>query len=82
MITAEVIYEKTKELDAHTLQEVADFVDFLASKQSSQKTKKEMRQYFPLGEIESYDQKPAYSNKTLSIEDMDAAIDYEAGLRK
>lgn len=82
MITAETIYEKAKTLDSHTLQEVANFVDFLKSKQKSHKAKQEMRQFFPQGTLESHDQKPPYTEKVLSIEDMDAAIEYEAGQQK
>lgn len=79
MITAEVIYEKTKTLDKATLQEVADFVDFVAKKRNIQKQYDEMRKHFPLGKIEAADQKPEYTTKTLSVEEMDEAIAYEAG---
>ena len=82
MITAEVIYEKTKTLDKATLQEVADFVDFVARKRNTRKQYEEMRKHFPAGKIEEAYKKPAYSSKALTIEEMDAAIDYEAGQRK
>jgi hypothetical protein len=78
MITAEAIYEKAKMLDAYTLQEVADFLDFVVSKHDWRKLQEQKRQFFPVTEIESLDQKPSYSTKVLSIEDMDAAIEYEA----
>lgn len=82
MITAEVIYEKTKKLDQATLQEVADFVDFITQKHDLQRLYDEMRKYFPQGEIETADQKLEYTTRTLSLEDMDAAIEYEAGQRR
>ncbi len=78
MITAEMIYEKAKALDAFTLQEVADFLDFVTSKHDWRKLQEQKRLFFPVTEIESLDQKPSYSTKVLSIEDMDAAIEYEA----
>ncbi|MCP4697121.1 MAG: hypothetical protein GY862_09765 [Gammaproteobacteria bacterium] len=42
----------------------------------------EMRQYFPACEFEPPDQKPVYTTTTLSIEEMDAAVEYEAGTHK
>lgn len=82
MITAETLYEKAKDLDTATLQEVADFLDFVTRKHDRQRQYEEMRKYFPAGEINKTLQKPAYTTKTLTIEQMDEAIEYEAGLRK
>ena len=82
MITAEAIYEKAKVLDAYTLQEVADFLDFVVSKHGIRKLQDEKRKYFPMTAIESPDQKPSFSTKVLSIEDMDAAIEHEASQAK
>ena len=82
MITAEEIYEKAKVLDAYTLQEVADFLDFVVSKHGIRKLQDEKRKYFPMTAIESPDQKPSFSTKVLSIEDMDAAIEHEASQAK
>ncbi|MCP4696996.1 MAG: hypothetical protein GY862_09120 [Gammaproteobacteria bacterium] len=82
MDTAETIYQKIKMLDTHTLLEVADFIDFLLSQHHVQKMQEEMRQYFPAREFEPPDQKPVYTTTTLSIEEMDAAVEYEAGKHK
>lgn len=78
MITAEAIYEKAKVLDAYTLQEVADFLDFVASKHDFRKLQDEKRKYFPVVEMETIEQRPKYTGKSVSLEDMDAAIEYEA----
>ncbi len=43
---------------------------------------REQRKYFPVTEIETLEQKPSYSTKVLSIEDMDAAIEHEASKAK
>lgn len=84
MVTAEVIYEKAKLLDSITLQEVADFLDFVAYKRKAdfQKLLEEKRQYFPETKPEPPDAKPVYTTKTLTLEEMDAAVEYEAGQHK
>jgi hypothetical protein len=84
MVTAEVIYEKAKLLDSITLQEVADFLDFVAYKRKAdfQKLLEEKRQYFPETKLKLPRKKPAYTTKTLTLEDMDAAIEEQAGLHK
>lgn len=82
MVTAELIYEKAKKLDSTTLELIDDFMEFIAVKQEKRKHFEEMRRYFPLGKIESPEQKPPYITRTVSLEEMDAAIDYEASLRK
>lgn len=38
MVNAEMIYQKTRQLDAFRLQEVSDFIDFIISKTSHAKT--------------------------------------------
>ena len=84
MVTAEVIYEKAKLLDSVTLQEVADFLDFIAYKRKAdfQKLLEEKRQYFPETKLQLPRQKPAYTTKTLTLEDMDAAIEEQVGFHK
>lgn len=81
MVTAEILYEKAKQLDAATLQEAYDFLDFLAHKRKTdfQRLLEEKARYFPETRLESPTQKPAYTTRTLSLEAMDAAIEYEAG---
>ncbi|MFO1375231.1 MAG: N-6 DNA methylase [Agitococcus sp.] len=38
----------------------------------------EKRKYFPVTEIETIEQKPKYTGKSVTLEDMDAAIEHEA----
>ncbi len=82
MVTAETIYQKAKSLDTQTLQEVSNFLDFMLSKRNERIIKEEMGKYFPTTAFEAFDQKPVYTTKTLSIEAMDAAVEYEAGKHK
>lgn len=82
MITAEVLYERLKQLDSNTLELLAKIMDLIVSRPTAKPQFEEMRRYFPLGKIEAPDQKPPYVTRTVSLEEMDAAIDYEAGLRK
>ncbi len=84
MVTAETIYEKAKELDASRLRQAYDFLEFLARGQISdfQEMIEEKRGYFPETVLEPFDQKPPYSTRTLTVEEMDAAVEYEAGLRR
>lgn len=84
MITAEAIYEKAKQLDTVTLQEVADFLDFVAYKRKAdfQQLLGEKQQYFPSTQLEAPEAKPAYTTRTLTLEEMDAAVEDEAGLHK
>lgn len=82
MVTAELVYEKAKELDNSTLELVIDFMEFIAVKKRARSQLEEMRHYFPLGKIEAPDQKPPYITKTVTLEEMDAAIEYEASLHK
>jgi hypothetical protein len=39
-------------------------------------------QYFPEAALEAPNQNPAYTTQTLTLEEMDAAIESEAGLHK
>lgn len=66
------------------MQEAYDFIDFLAYKHTSdwRRMLEEKRQYFPETEWEAPDQKPAYSTRTLTLEEMDAAVELKAGQRK
>ena len=84
MITAETIYQKAKQLDHSLLQEAADFIDFLAYKRKAdfERMLHEKRQYFTETEIELPTDKPAYVTKQLTLEEMDAAVEYEAGQHK
>lgn len=84
MITAETIYQKAKQLDHSLLQEAADFIDFLAYKRKAdfEQMVDEKRHYFADTEIELATDKPAYVTKQLTVEEMDAAVDYEAGQHK
>jgi hypothetical protein len=47
-----------------------------------QKMLEEKRKYFPETKLQLPRQKPAYTTKTLTLEDMDAAIEEQAGLHK
>lgn len=84
MITAEAIYEKAKCLDNTSLQEAYDFLDFLSHKHKTDWAAllEEKTQYFPETELDLADQKPVYTTRTLTLEEMDAAIESEAGLHK
>ncbi|MEZ5534484.1 MAG: hypothetical protein R3F02_02560 [Thiolinea sp.] len=42
----------------------------------------EKRQYFAETGVESLTDKPAYVTRKLTLEEMDAAVDYEAGWHK
>ncbi|CAA6828038.1 MAG: Unknown protein [uncultured Thiotrichaceae bacterium] len=67
MITTETI--KAKQQDPSLLQESADFAWILDEK----------RKYFAETEIECPTDKPAYVTKQLTLEEMDAAVEHEAG---
>ncbi len=79
MTTTELIYKKAQTLDEFRLQELSDFLDFLLQKKSKQ-TKEES--LFPNTRLESPDADSPYIGKSLSIEDMDNAVSYEAGQHK
>ncbi|WP_020396729.1 hypothetical protein [Thiolinea disciformis] len=80
-MTYEELQLKIKTLDPSYLQQIADFIDFI--NQKKQKTFQQMimekRKYFPETQFTPATAKPAYTTRTLSIEDMNAAVDYEAG---
>jgi len=75
--TTELIYKKAKTLDEIGLQELNDFLDFLLLKKS--KAKEEL---FPVTELETPQSSSPYTGKALTIEEMDDAINYEAGQHK
>ena len=77
MTTIEAIYKKAKYLDAFRLQELNDFLDFLLQKK---KMKKAANELFPRTELEAFDSVSPYFGKPLSLDDMDNAIQFEAGL--
>lgn len=79
MTTTEMIYKKAQSLDATKLQELNDFLDFLLQKKQTAKPKDE---FFPVSKLETPDARTHYTGKALTIEDMDTAISYEAGLHK
>ena len=79
MTTTEMIYKKAQSLDATKLQELNDFLDFLLQKKQTAKLKDEL---FPISKLETPDARTPYTGKTLTIEDMDAAISYETGFHK
>lgn len=76
MTTIDAIYKKVKYLDALKLQELSDFLDFLLQK----KMKKTANELFPRTELEAADSVSPYFGKPLSLDDMDNAIQFEAGL--
>jgi hypothetical protein len=56
-------------------------MEFIANqrKKTFQDMIAEKRKYFPETQFTSPTDKPAHTTRTLSIEDMNAAVDYEAG---
>lgn len=79
MVNAEMIFQKAQQLDAFRLLELADFLDFLLSKQSDAQKPQPV---FPPTQIDWPQNRPAYQGKVLTIEEMDAAIEEQAGLHK
>ena len=79
MVNAETIYQKAQTLSAFRLQELADFLDFLLSKQSGSQKPPPI---FPPTQIDWPQTRLAYQGKVLTIEEMDAAIEEAAGLHK
>jgi len=78
MTTIEAIYKKVQYLDALRLQELNDFLDFLLQKKKMEKSNPRL---FPLTELEAPDSVSPYSGKSLSLEEMDDAIHFEAEQR-
>lgn len=79
MVNAEMIFQKVQQLDTFRLLELADFLDFLLSKQSDAQKPQPV---FAPTQIDWPQNRPAYQGKALTIEEMDAAIEEEAGLHK
>jgi hypothetical protein len=76
MINPEQIYYKAQSLDDVHLQELGDFLDFLLSKkQAPHKAEK----VFPETQLEAVDAPSVYQGKPLTEEDMQHAIEWEAG---
>jgi hypothetical protein len=76
MVNPEQIYYKAQSLDALRLQELGDFLDFLLSKsQAPQKAEP----IFPETQLEAIDSPSVYQGKPLTEEDMQLAIEWEAG---
>jgi hypothetical protein len=53
-------------------------LDFVINKHDIRKLQDEKRKYFPVSAIESPEQKPSYSTKIVSTEEMNAVVEYEA----
>lgn len=79
MTTLELIYEKARTLDAPKLEALYAFMKFLTRKE----TKGEgYQKHFPVTQLESPSQPSFYTGKPLSMADMDAVIEFEAGACK
>lgn len=76
MISVEQIVSKAQVLDTVQLQELTDFMDFLLHKYP---TKTQQEPVFPVTQLESLDTPSLYQGKALSLEDMQKAIEWEAG---
>ncbi len=76
MINPEQIYHKAQLLDEQRLQELTDFLDFLLSKKNVQNKPDNI---FPETQLETLDTPSVYQGKPLTIEEMNAAIEWEAG---
>lgn len=75
MITAEQIYHKVQSLDPLSLQELANFLDYLLNKKSMSANSDEI---FPETQLETIDTPSVYKGKPLTLEDMNKAIEWEA----
>ncbi len=78
MTTIEAIYKKAHALDALRLQELNDFLDFLLQKKKLEQLDPAL---FPATELEAPDGISPYTGKSLSLEEMDDAIHFEAEKR-
>jgi hypothetical protein len=76
MINPEQFFHKAQALDAAQQQELTDFLDFLLSKQQ---TKAQKEPTFSVTQLESIDSPNIYHGKPLSLQEMQQAIDWEAG---
>ncbi len=79
MTTLELIYEKARTLDAPKLAVLYEFIQFLTRKE---KTGDGYQKHFPVTQLELPSQPSVYKGKPLSMADMDAAIEFEAGACK
>lgn len=79
MTTTKLIYKKAQSLDAIRLQELNDFLDFLLQKKPKVQLEENL---FPVTKLEEPERNILYKGKPLSIEEMDNAINHEAGLHK
>jgi hypothetical protein len=77
MVTLELIYEKARTLDAPKLEELYAFMAFLTRKDTKEAVHKKC---FPVSQLEIPSQPSVYQGKPLSIAEMDAAIEFEAGV--
>lgn len=78
MINVEQVYHKAQLLDEQRLQELTDFLDFLLSKKTQSNKSDDI---FPETKLESIDTPSVYQGKPLTIEEMNEAIEWEAGQR-
>ena len=78
MTTIEAIYKKAHALDALRLQELNDFLDFLLQKKKMEKVNPSL---FPATELEAPNNVSPYTGKSLSLDEMDDAIHFEAEKR-
>ena len=76
MINAEQIYYKAQSLDAVRLQELGDFLDFLLSKNKAQHKADAV---FPETQLEAADVPSVYQGNPLTEEELNQAIEWEAG---
>lgn len=76
MINAEQIYYKAQSLDVVHLQELGDFLDFLLSKN---KTQHKTDVVFSKTQLEAVDVPSVYHGKPLTEDEMNQAVEWEAG---
>jgi hypothetical protein len=76
MINIEQIATKAQTLDSTQLQELTDFLDFLLSKHKKNAKKTPV---FTATQLESLDNPLIYHGPSLSLNDMQDAIEWEAG---
>ncbi len=79
MITADQIHKKAQSLDPLRLQELADFLEFLLTKRPPSQPKGDV---FPATQLESPAMRSVYQGRALSLEEMDQAVEFEAGLQR
>lgn len=79
MITADQIHERAQSLDPLRLQELSDFLEFLLAKRPPSQRKEDV---FPPTQLESSDAHSVYQGRALSLEEMDQAVEFEAGRQR